>query len=572
MKDIRTKQIEQDEVEIDLLELLFQFKKRIYIILLVTILGGTIGFVMSKFVMSPIYTSTSVIYIMSKETTLTSLTDLQIGSQLTQDYKVLITSRTVMQDTVEALGLNIDYVQLRKKVSIENPSDTRILNISVEDQDPEMAKVIADTIATNASEYISEIMEQSPPKIVETGEVPIYKTRPSVVKNTAIGALLGAIAVMGIITVMTITDDTIKTEDDIEKYFGIPVLSVVPLREDIDDDGPKRGKKKSDKKSSKKSGKSSKDSKQRDGLGAVARAGESLDEQFNKKFDKGSNKKSDEKSYDISLDDETDVAGDSYATQMDSTDIDSPEMDSTVPDDIAHMFVFAENGYDDEYVEGTSWDVESHTVQESPYATISVYDGAKRGDTSGEDVTETQATIEDVHEVDIVNVPVAQATIEDVHESTTDSSSTNEQETSSVEGSVKHTATSDVVNDAEYVFTDDIDAKITLDASDVYSEYASANRVAMDDMNTSISITNDTSDNIVAMDDMNTVMSTTSNTSTDTYISAVDIQKSSEPIAMEFDEFAAEARQALEKEALERVASQRAQFIDKNKGDGRRVS
>ncbi|MDO4265185.1 MAG: Wzz/FepE/Etk N-terminal domain-containing protein [Eubacteriales bacterium] len=219
---------DDDEIEIDLKQLFYEFRAKILVILLAGFLGAGLFGVYSKVVMQPVYTSTSMLYVLTKETTLTSLADLQIGSQLTQDYKELITSRGVMEQVIENLGLDMNVRTLERKITIENPSDTRILNISVTDNEPVMAKAITDEVASCASEYIAEIMEMDPPKIVETGEVPLYKTSPSVKRNTMLGGLLGMFIVMGIITLGVVMNDSIKTEDDVAKYLGLPVLAVVP--------------------------------------------------------------------------------------------------------------------------------------------------------------------------------------------------------------------------------------------------------------------------------------------------------------------------------------------------------
>ena len=219
---------DDDEIEIDLKQLFFEFKNKILIILLAGVLCAGIAGVFSKVVMQPVYTSTSVLYVLTKETTLTSLADLQIGSQLTQDYKELIMSRSVMEQVVDNLGLNMDYTELQGKISIDNPTDTRILKISVDDSDPVMAKTITDEVASCSSEFIADIMEMDPPKIFETGEIPIYKTSPHVGRNTVIGGLLGMLAVMGLITLNVVMNDSVNTEDDVLKYLGLPVLAVVP--------------------------------------------------------------------------------------------------------------------------------------------------------------------------------------------------------------------------------------------------------------------------------------------------------------------------------------------------------
>ena len=219
---------DDDEIEIDLKQLFFEFKNKILIILLAGVLCAGIVGVFSKVVLQPVYTSTSVLYVLTKETTLTSLADLQIGSQLTQDYKELIMSRSVMEQVVDNLGLDLDYTELQDKITIDNPADTRILKISVDDNDPVMAKTITDEVASCSSEFIADIMEMDPPKIFETGEIPIYKTSPHVGRNTVIGGVLGMLAVMGLITLNVVMNDSVNTEDDVLKYLGLPVLAVVP--------------------------------------------------------------------------------------------------------------------------------------------------------------------------------------------------------------------------------------------------------------------------------------------------------------------------------------------------------
>ena len=88
-------------------------------------------------------------------------------------------------------------------------------------------------------------MEVVPPKIIEVGKIATIRTSPSVKKNAEIGFLLGFVACVAIVVVLTIMDDTIKTEEDIEKYLGISVLAKVPDRKDFVNVKSKKNKKKS---------------------------------------------------------------------------------------------------------------------------------------------------------------------------------------------------------------------------------------------------------------------------------------------------------------------------------------
>lgn len=222
---------EKDETEIDLLELLLAFRHKLWMICLAGLLGGTLAFLFSRYVLTPRYTSTAMLYVLSKETTLASLADLQIGSQLTQDYQVLITSRPVLEDVIESLNLDMTYKKLREKITVENPSSTRFLDVSVEDPDPGRAKQIVDEVARISSDYIGDIMEMVPPKLIEDGEVPTEKSGPSNIRNAVLGLLAAMVLVCGMITLEVIMNDTIRTEEDVEKYLSLTVLASIPERE-----------------------------------------------------------------------------------------------------------------------------------------------------------------------------------------------------------------------------------------------------------------------------------------------------------------------------------------------------
>ena len=103
------KTYDDNEIEIDLLELLGEFRRKIWFILGTIILFGGVAGAFSAFVLTPQYKSTAMVYILSKETTLTSLADLQIGSQLTKDYKIIVTSRRVLNQVIEDMDLNLTY-------------------------------------------------------------------------------------------------------------------------------------------------------------------------------------------------------------------------------------------------------------------------------------------------------------------------------------------------------------------------------------------------------------------------------------------------------------------------------
>ena len=221
------------EEEIDLVWLFYALLQKLWLIIAVAVVCacGMAGY--THFKIEPTYTSTSTILVLSKETTLTSLADLQVGSQLTKDYMVLITSRPVLDQVIENLELKMNYKQLKGMVSIVNPEDTRILSISVTTNNAEQAKAIVDELAAVSSAFIGDKMEVTPPKIIEEGEASGSKTGPNLTKNTVVGFMAGALLVCVIIIVLELLNDSVQTEEDIEKYLGIPALAVVPNKSEV---------------------------------------------------------------------------------------------------------------------------------------------------------------------------------------------------------------------------------------------------------------------------------------------------------------------------------------------------
>lgn len=230
MEEERSMENKVFEEEIDLMWLMKALVRKLWLILSVAVVVASVVAGYTYFGIQPTYTSTSKMLVLAKETTLTSLTDLQLGSQLTKDYTVLITSRPVLEKVIENLQLDMSYKKLRERITIDNPEDTRILNISVTLTDAEMAKVVVDELSEVSSAYIADKMEVAAPKVIEEGEVTGTRTGPNMIKNIIIGFLVGAFLVCAVIIVLELMNDAIQTEDDIERYLGIPTLAIVPKK------------------------------------------------------------------------------------------------------------------------------------------------------------------------------------------------------------------------------------------------------------------------------------------------------------------------------------------------------
>lgn len=218
-----------DEVEIDLLELLYYFKGKLLFIIAAFVIGAVIAGTITKFAIPKKYTATSTMYMVSASTnSVVDISDLNIGSALSSDYIQIMQSRPIVEGVIADLRLDYTYSQVLSMMNLSVVNDTRIIKIKVTSTKPEEAKDIANRLAEKTKDQIPHIMEAPEPNIVEHAVLPTVKSSPSMTKNVIIGAMLLTILVLGILTFLFITDDTLKTADDVEKAFGIIPLSVIP--------------------------------------------------------------------------------------------------------------------------------------------------------------------------------------------------------------------------------------------------------------------------------------------------------------------------------------------------------
>ena len=222
-----------EEIEIDLLELIRVLFSRLWAIILATALGLGIAAGVTILFIKPVYNSTSILYVLTKSTSITSLADIQMGTSLTQDYMVVIKSRPVLEKVIDNLGLDMSYGELRENVTVNNPTNTRFLEITVSTHDAYLSKKIVDELADVSSERMAEVMETQAPNIMDYGQVSNVPASPSLIKNAIVGAMIGFVIACGIIIVMYLLNDSIKTSEDIEKYLGINTLGLIPLEDGV---------------------------------------------------------------------------------------------------------------------------------------------------------------------------------------------------------------------------------------------------------------------------------------------------------------------------------------------------
>ena len=222
----------QDEVEINLVDLFLALKQKWWALILGLLLGLLLAGIYTWGIQKPTYTASSMIYMRGAGTTVASFQDLQIGAALTQDYEIIFTSRPVLQEVIERLGLDIDYKQLATQIEMSNPTDTRILTVSMTGTDAQQAADIVNTLVEVSIDSIKEIDSQEP-YLVEEAVADWDPVGPSATKNLAVGGLLGLCLVAGYLILMYVWNDKIRTSEDVERGIGLPVLCMVPENKSV---------------------------------------------------------------------------------------------------------------------------------------------------------------------------------------------------------------------------------------------------------------------------------------------------------------------------------------------------
>lgn len=226
---VNTNQNMEDEVEIDLVELLYYFRSKLLFILLSFIIGVLVSGVITYCFITPTYKATSKLYMVSASTdSIVNLADLNLGTSLSEDYAELIQTRPVIESVIEELNLSYTYEEMLDMLSVGTVSKTRILTITTTSTIPEEAKDISNALVSKAITYLPSVMETAEPNIAEQAILPTMKSSPSYAKNMAIGSIGCLVLCLLILTVLFMRDDTMKTAEDIEKVFGVMPLTVIP--------------------------------------------------------------------------------------------------------------------------------------------------------------------------------------------------------------------------------------------------------------------------------------------------------------------------------------------------------
>ncbi len=226
----------------DLLMLFWNKKIKILLIIAIFILIGiiyTIGFV------TPVYTSSTTLVLAKAENSTTqdentiTTTDITINSKLVSTYSEIVKSKNIMRQVISNLGIDLKESELRKNIKVSSVKDTELIEISVTNENSANASKIANEIAKVFTAKVSEIYNINNVYVLDEAETSNTPSNLNHVKNVMIFAFVGVVVSVMYVLLINILDTTIKSSEEIEKDFKIPVLATIPMYNFENDKGGK---------------------------------------------------------------------------------------------------------------------------------------------------------------------------------------------------------------------------------------------------------------------------------------------------------------------------------------------
>jgi capsular polysaccharide biosynthesis protein len=223
-----------EENTIDLLHIAELLWKKIWLILLVSLATAAIAFSYVNLMVTPLYSSSVMLYVNSNNISLGSTsvsisgTDLSTARSLVKTYIVILENQTTLEEVLELTESPYSYGQLLGMISASAVDSTEVIKITVTCPDAEEAAILANGIAQVLPQRVSEIIEGSSVRLVDEARVNTSKISPDVTRYAELGFLVGFVLICAILIIIDLLDDVIHGEDVILKSYDVPVLARIP--------------------------------------------------------------------------------------------------------------------------------------------------------------------------------------------------------------------------------------------------------------------------------------------------------------------------------------------------------
>jgi len=217
--------------ELELRDLYYIIRKRLILILTVTLLSTVVAGIITIFFITPQYETFTTLMLgkpADYENSQYSYQDILTNQNLIGTYGEIAKSKVVLRKVVNNLSLNMTPSQLKEKVSINLLNNTEVIKVTIKDGDPSVAAIIADEMARVFMLEIADIMKINNVQVIDKAEIPRSPISPNNKLNISISFVLSLMLIVFLVFLLEMMDQTIKVSEDVEKNLGLPVLGMIP--------------------------------------------------------------------------------------------------------------------------------------------------------------------------------------------------------------------------------------------------------------------------------------------------------------------------------------------------------
>ena len=222
---------EMEEQVISISEIFEALKKRWILIVSITLVATLISGILSFFVIKPTYETSTKVFIGKEESNLEGYNsnDIQMYQKLLQTYAETIKTNEVVQAAINNTGADLTVSAVKGALTVTPVSDTQILQIKYQNNDPELAKEILENITNEFVVLAKELVPNGNVRVIEAVQLPEDPVAPNKKMNIAIAFLLGLMVSVGLVFLMEYLDNTFKNKENLERELDIPALGVIPV-------------------------------------------------------------------------------------------------------------------------------------------------------------------------------------------------------------------------------------------------------------------------------------------------------------------------------------------------------
>ena len=233
-----------EQNNIDLKEYLAIFKKRAWILILVSFISVTMSVIQNFFLIDPLYEAhlTFMVNFNQNENAQITQSDMDYGTKLVETYKPIVQSKKVTATIKKNLNLTMSQGEIGNAISINSISGP-VMKVTVTNTNPELAAKIANEVPDVFGAELKRIAKVDGIEVIDQASIPTWPISPNKPRNIMMAFVIGIAISVFIILLLDYLDNKVKSVEDVEKYLELPVLGIVSEFESRDNKKKKKRKK-----------------------------------------------------------------------------------------------------------------------------------------------------------------------------------------------------------------------------------------------------------------------------------------------------------------------------------------